>query len=518
MKRQYASILPLSHGGTNMKIALLSVTDKRDIAAFAARLDQLGYVLVSTGGTLDALAVAGLPVQSVETLTDFPEAFEGRIKTLHPMIHGGILYRRDNPEDQRLKAALDIPAIDLVCVNLYAFEDAVAQGRPFQEVMEAIDIGGPTLIRGAAKNHAHVTVVTDPDDYKMVADLLEEDALTEEVRRSLAAKAFRLVARYDLAISSYFHPDEETGLLLVKEKDLPYGENPHQKASLYRKEGSAAGLLDFRQLQGKALSYNNYNDAYAAMELLADFRDEPGFCGAIKHGTLCSAAIGATALEAYEKTFIGDPLSIFGGIVAFRGIVDRETAIELNKTFLEIILAPAYTREAREILKKKENLRVLEYSSLSFSRKEMLRDLDGKMLIQERDLEEHRVLDVVTEKEPSLQEMEDLLFANRIVKNMKSNAIVLVRDQAVLALSGGQTARIFALKSALLNHQGKDCQGAVMASDAFFPFPDTVETAGESGVTAIIQPGGSRNDEASIRRCNELGMSMVFTGRRHFKH
>ena len=504
--------------GAIMKLALLSVTDKRGLVGFAARLQQLGYGLISTGGTLDALTAAGIQAQSVESLTNYPEAFDGRVKTLHPAIHGGILYRRDNPDDLQIKNELDIPSIDLVCVNLYAFKDTVAKGQPFQTVMEAIDIGGPTLIRGAAKNHAHVTVVTDPDDYNLVADLLEQEALTAEVRRSLAGKAFRLIADYDLAISSYFHPGEEAGLLLVKEKDLPYGENPHQRAALYRKEGVTAGLLDFRQLQGKALSYNNYNDAYAAMELLADFRDEPGFCGAIKHGTLCSAAVGATALEAYEKTYAGDPLSIFGGIVAFRGIVDRETAEELSKTFLEIILAPAYTKEAQDILKRKVNLRVLEYAALTFSSPQMIRDLDGKMLIQERDLEEHSTLDVVTDKEPSLQEMEDLLFANRIAKNMKSNAIVLVRDQAVLALSGGQTARIFALKSALLNHQGKDFKGAVMASDAFFPFPDTVDSAGEAGVAAIIQPGGSRNDGASISRCNELGISMVFTGRRHFKH
>lgn len=501
-----------------MKLALLSVTDKTGIIAFAQGLVTLDFELVSTGGTYAALRDAGIKVRTVESLTGYPEILDGRVKTLNPKIHGGILFRRKDPIHLNTVKENGIFPIDLVCVNLYEFEKTLKRTTIEEDILESIDIGGPTLIRAGAKNFQDVLVVTDPQDYSQVLLHLKENSLDLEYRRTMAGIAFQRIAQYDLAISNYFNPEQEFDLVLEKKVDLSYGENPHQKASLYRKKGLVQSIVDWEQLQGKAMSYNNYNDAYAAMELLSDFKEELGFCGAIKHGTLCGAAIGKTSKEAYCKTVEVDPISIFGGIVAFRGVVDENTALELVKTFLEVVVAPEYTKEALLVLKQKSNLRLLQYSHLEFGQNETIKDLDGCYTIQSRDCELYDKLENVTEKSPTAGEMEDLLFGNKLVKNLKSNGIVLVRDKEVLALCGGQTARVFALQDALLNHQGKDFTGAIMASDAFFPFSDTIEAAGMVGLTSVIQPGGSKNDQVSIDRCNALGMSMVITGRRHFKH
>ena len=504
-----------------MKRALISVTDKTGIVEFAGELRNLGYQLISTGGTYRKLVEGGLEVTSIESFTGFDEILDGRVKTLNPKIHGGILYKRGNHEHRKTVLEQEIESIDLVCVNLYQFEAAVARTDEEEEIIEEIDIGGPTLVRAAAKNFEDVAIVTSPADYGRIISLLKADALGRAERKELAAKAFAMIAAYDLAISRWFNGREEVAaadaLVLEQVKELSYGENPHQKAWLCRKKGSES-LMDLEQLGGKEMSYNNYNDSYGAMEVLRDFRDVPYFCAGIKHATICCAAVGESSADAYRKSYRNDPVSIFGGIVAFTGEVDGETAEELVKIFLEIIIAPSYTGEALEILRSKKNLRILRYSSLDFGTNRSMRDLDGHVLVQERDDALVGELKTATVREATPRELEDLLFALKIVKNIKSNAIVIARDQEVLALCGGQTARIFAVKDALLNYAGKDFAGAVLASDAFFPFPDSVEAAFAAGITAVIQPGGSRNDQVSIDFCDGQGMAMVLSGRRHFKH
>ena len=499
-----------------MKKALISVTDKTGVAEFAGELAELGYQLLSTGGTYRTLVESGLQVTSIEDYTGFGEILDGRVKTLNPKIHGGILYKRNNHEHQATVLEKEIESIDLVCVNLYRFEAAVARTGDEEEIIEEIDIGGPTLVRAAAKNFEDVVVVTSPADYGRVAGLLREDRMDRTERKALAAKAFSMIAAYDRSISAWFNDGEEV-LVLEKAGSLSYGENPHQRGWLYRKQGST-GIMDLEQLGGKAMSYNNYNDAYGAMEVLSDFRDEPFFCAGVKHATLCSAAAGTSSADAWRKTRDGDPVSIFGGIVAFTGTVDLETAQELIPIFLEIVIAPSFEEEALALLRTKKNLRLLRYKSLDFGQSRTYRDLDGHMLVQERDRELVKDPKAATRSVPTDREMEDLLFAMKIVKNIKSNAIVIARDRQVLALCGGQTARIFALKDALLNYAGKDFRGAVLASDAFFPFRDSAEAAHGAGIRCIIQPGGSRNDQESIDYCDEQGMAMVLSGLRHFKH
>lgn len=502
-----------------MKRALISVTDKTGIVEFARGLKALGYLLISTGGTYRKLVEGGLEVTSIESFTGFDEILDGRVKTLNPKIHGGILYKRGNDLHRKTILEQEIESIDLVCVNHYQFEAAVARTVDEEEIIEEIDIGGPTLVRAAAKNFEDVAIVTSPGDYRRILGLLKADALDRVERKKLAAKAFALISAYDRAISDWFNGGDEgtESLILEQVKELSYGENPHQKAWLYRKQGSAS-LMDLEQLGGKEMSYNNYNDSYGALEVLRDFRDEAFFCAGIKHATICCAAAGESSADAYRKSYRNDPVSIFGGIVAFTGGVDAETAEELVKIFLEIVIAPSYSEEALEILRSKKNLRILRYGSLEFGSARSMRDLDGHVLVQERDGELVGELKAATVREATPKEMEDLLFALKIVKNIKSNAIVVARDREVLALCGGQTARIFAMKDALVNYAGKDFKGAVMASDAFFPFRDSVEAAGEVGISAVIQPGGSRNDQESIDYCNQVGMAMVLSGLRHFKH
>ena len=500
-----------------MKYALLSVTDKRGVEGLARGLVGQGYQILSTGGTHKALDDLGITAMRVEDLTGFPEAFGGRVKSLHPKIHGGILYQRDRQDDVEFTERTGIPDIQLVCVNLYRFEESVKQEKSDEEIIEEIDIGGPALIRSASKNFKDVIILTDPEDYGWVLRDLEDDGgLDVEARRLLACKAWKTIAAYDEAISRYFNGESE-GISGILEEALPYGENPHQAGSL-RKSQNGDSIMNLDLLSGKPMSYNNYNDAYAAMELLVDMKDEAFFCGAIKHGTLCGAASAENSFASFQKTYSNDPISIFGGVVAFNHEVGTEVATALHELFLEIIIAPSYTEEAVGILSKKKSLRILRYKNLEFASPFSYRDLDGYLLKQERDLRSTGTIKVVTKRVPTIREMVDMEFAMKIVKNIKSNGIVLVRNKEVLALGGGQTARIFALKDALLNHKGKDFQGTVLASDAFLPFSDVVETASTVGVEAIIQPGGSRNDQESINACDCLKMSMVFSELRHFKH
>lgn len=498
-----------------MKRAVLSVTNKYGIVDFAKGLIENGYEIISTGGTYKVLEKQEIPVINIEDVTKFPEILDGRVKTLNPYIHGGILYRRDKSTDVATVDKLGISSIDLVCVNLYEFKKAIDNNLNEEDIIEEIDIGGPTLIRAAAKNFKDVIVVTDINDYNEVVSKLSEDKIDYSYKKKLAGKAFKIIADYDNNISSYFNEDYEY-LTLKKVRDLSYGENPHQNAFLYRKE-DMSGLMDFNKLWGKDMSYNNYSDTYAALELLIDFKDEKYFSASIKHSSVCGAATGINELDSYIKCFKSDSVAVFGGILAFNYKVTKEVAEMINKIFIEIVVAPAYDKEAFNILSSKKNIRLLEYKSLEYGNEYQLKDLDNLVIKQERDRELHSELEFVTENKPNEKEIEDLIFANKIVKNIKSNGIAIVRDKMLLGVSGGQTARVYALKSAIKNSLN-DLEDSVLASDAFFPFNDSIEFAKEHGIKVIIQPGGSRNDSSLIDFCNESGLKMIFTKRRHFKH
>jgi phosphoribosylaminoimidazolecarboxamide formyltransferase / IMP cyclohydrolase len=499
-----------------MKFALLSVTDKTGISEFARNLEKHGYQILSTGGTYKVLKEQNINVMTVESITGSKEILDGRVKTLNPIIHGGILYKRDNKDHQDTINEMGISSIDLVCVNLYEFEKAVKGGLENDSIIEEIDIGGPTMIRAAAKNYKDVIIVTDFKDYDLLIEKLDNDSVDINFRKFLAGKAFSLIADYDKAISNYFNPASET-INLEYMKDLSYGENPHQKASIFRKNKNPS-LMDMEQLNGKSMSYNNYNDVFAAMEILHDFKDENYFAVAIKHGTICSAAAGDSTLDSYLRSYKNDPVSIFGGIVAFNNKVDSNTAAEINKIFLEIVIAPEYDLDAIEILKSKKNLRIMKYNDLNYSEKFSYKDLDGYILKQSRDLELIKDMEVATKTKPDKEMLDDMIFGMKIVKNIKSNGIAIVKNKEVLAVCGGQTARVFAIQDALLNYMDKDYNGAILASDAFFPFKDSVELAHKAGITGVVQPGGSKNDQDSIDYCNENSLPMVMTGIRHFKH
>lgn len=499
-----------------MKLALLSVTDKTGIIEFAKGLESSGFQVVSTGGTYKILKENDINVITVESITGSKEILNGRVKTLNPMIHGGILYKRNNTSHQDTINELGIRSIDLVCVNLYEFERAVDCGLEEDMIIEEIDIGGPTMIRAAAKNFKDVLIVTDKDDYDLVLEKLKKQSVDDDFKKYLAGKAFNIIAKYDQAISNYFNPENKV-INLDFIKDLSYGENPHQQASLYKK-GNASSLMDMEQLNGKEMSYNNYNDVFAALEILRDFKEEEYFCVAIKHGTICCASAGNSILDAYLRSYKNDPISIFGGIVAFNRKIDLSTAKELNNIFLEIIIAPEYDLDALQTLRNKKNLRVMKYKNLEYSDKFSYKDLDGYFLKQSRDLDLIKNIEVATQAKPSQKMLEDMLFGMKIVKNIKSNGIAIVKNKEVIAVCGGQTARVFAIQDALLNYKDKDYNGAILASDAFFPFKDSVELAHKAGITGIVQPGGSRNDQDSIDYCDKNSLPMVLTGIRHFKH
>lgn len=509
-----------------IKRALISVSDKNGIVALATELNMLGVEILSTGGTAKLLRDENIPVKDVSEVTGFAECLDGRVKTLHPVVHGGILAIRDNKEHMETLNTLGITPIDLVVINLYPFKETIQrEGVSLEEAIENIDIGGPTMLRSAAKNYRDVTVVTDPRDYLQVIKEIQQLGETSlETRYKLALKVFQHTSHYDTLIANYLSGDlmqelpEVLTLTFEKQQDLRYGENPHQKACFYREVGRQRGsLVEGKQLQGKELSFNNINDANGALALLKEF-EEPTVV-AVKHTNPCGVATGETIFEAYCKAFEADPLSIFGGIVAANETIDEATAEKMSDIFLEVIIAPAFTEGALAVFSKKKNLRLIELQDIKYKK---MRDYDikkvmGGLLLQQQDdilLEDTRI---VTKRQPSEAEIKDMIFGLKIVKHVKSNAVVIVKNQQTLAVGPGQTSRIWALQNAIGNCR-HDLEGSILASDAFFPFSDCVEEASKSGITAIIQPGGSVKDEDSIKACDEAGVSMVFSGVRHFKH
>ncbi|BDG28888.1 bifunctional phosphoribosylaminoimidazolecarboxamide formyltransferase/IMP cyclohydrolase [Thermus thermophilus] len=494
--------------------ALLSVADKRGIVDFARGLLELGFRLLATGGTYRALREAGLPVTYISDFTGFPEILEGRVKTLHPKVHAALLARPDQEEELK---ALGLERIGVLAVNLYPFRETVARGASFAEALEQIDIGGPAMLRAAAKNHQAVLPVCDPEDYPRVLEALKAGP-SPDFRRELARKAFAHTAAYDAAIAEWLSGEkfpEEKLLALRREASLRYGENPHQEAALYRVVGERGPLLEAQVLQGKAMSFNNYLDAEAAWNLVSEFA-EPA-CVAVKHQNPCGVALGETPLEAYRKAHAADPVSIFGGIVALNRPVDGATAEAMAEVFLEVVLAPSFSPEARAVLARKKNLRLLQVPFLAQGVYLDLRRLRGGVLLQDADTEDPVALKVVTQRAPTPEEWPDLLFAWKVVKHVRSNAIVVAKGGMTLGIGVGQTNRLAAARHAL-EAAGERARGAVLASDAFFPFDDVVRLAASYGVAAIIQPGGSVRDQDSIRAAEEAGIAMVFTGVRHFRH
>ncbi|MEG1431703.1 bifunctional phosphoribosylaminoimidazolecarboxamide formyltransferase/IMP cyclohydrolase [Eubacterium sp.] len=508
--------------------ALISVSDKTGIVEFAQKLVAQGWDILSTGGTARALREAEVPVRDVSEITGFPECLDGRVKTLHPLVHGGILNIRGNEEHQKQCQKLGIENIDLLVINLYPFKNTMMkEGVAFEDCIENIDIGGPTMLRSAAKNFNDVTVVVDPADYATVLSEIEDEGYTTyQTRYNLALKVFETTAAYDTMISDYLRGHVEKALLVEdkvtftyeKVQDLRYGENPHQKAAFYKEIGKNVGTLTSAlQLQGKELSYNNINDTNGALEVLKEYQDEPTIV-AVKHANPCGVASDATIADAYRKAYEADPTSIFGGIVASNREIDADTARQMVEIFLEVIVAPGFTDEAKAILSAKENLRLLVLEDIlhnepGYETKKVM----GGLLVQERDTQGYEKLEVVTDRAPSDAEMADLLFAWKAVKNTKSNAITLAKDKCLVANGPGQVNRIWPMESCV-EHGGESCKGAVMASDAFFPFDDVVKAAAAAGITAIIQPGGAGRDADSIAVCNDNNIAMVFTGMRHFKH
>lgn len=511
--------------------AFLSVSDKTGLIPFAEGLVECGFELVSTGGTEKALKQAGVPVTNVSEITGFPECLDGRVKTLHPMVHAGILAMRDNPAHMDQIHALGVVPIDVVCVNLYPFKQTMLKpGVTFEECIENIDIGGPSMLRAAAKNHKDVAVVVDAADYQTVLNELKESGeVCYQTKLALCLKVFEHTAAYDAMIADYLRRQTKAGLpdqftmTYEKVQDMRYGENPHQKATFFKEvDASPATLPMAKQLNGKELSYNNINDTNGALELLREFRKDKEHVAVVgvKHANPCGVALAKTTAEAYVKAYEADPVSLFGGIVVTNGEVDEAAAKEMTKIFLEIIVAPSYTPQALEVLCKKKNLRVLELPGICDELPETMYDMKkvmGGLLVQEFNRGEIGELSVPTKRKPTEKEMEDLLFAWKLVKHTKSNAITIAKDNVSCGIGPGQVNRIWAAQQAI-EHAGERVKGAVMASDAFFPFDDCVKAAGEAGITAIIQPGGSIRDEDSIKACDEMGIAMVFTGMRHFKH
>src|SRR5512138_488268 len=520
--------------------ALLSVSDKTGLVPFAKRLAAANVEILSTGGTQRALADAGLRVVSVGDYTQAPEILGGRVKTLHPRVHGGILYRRGLAADEADVKARDIPPIDLVVVNLYPFREAVAAGKAFWECVEEIDIGGPAMVRSAAKNSAHVGVVVDPADYEKVASEIEASGtLSDETRLALMRKAFAHTAAYDASISEYLtaretpaaKPARFPGTLAAvytKVQDLRYGENPHQAGAFYRaaREPEEPTVAFAKILQGKELSYNNLLDLQAALAAVEEW-DETA-CVVIKHNTPCGVAVASTPAEAFARARACDPVSAFGGIVALNRPVDAAAAKELTDLFLECVIAPSYDEAARAALAAKKNLRLLESPRLGQPRSSWkrrpedtreLRSITGGLLVMDRDLGTvHREdLKVMTKRAPTEQEWKDLLFAWKVVKHVKSNAIVFAKADQTVAIGGGQTSRVESVKTAVMK-AALDVRGSSVGSDAFFPFKDGVEEIIKAGATAIIQPGGSMRDAEVIAAADKAGIAMVATGMRHFRH
>ncbi len=542
-----------SRGISRIQRAILSVTDKTGLVDFARQLAGLGIEVISTGGTAKLLRDSGIAVKDISELTGFPEMLDGRVKTLHPKVHGGILHRRENPAHVAAVAEHGIQPIDMVVVNLYAFEKTAAKpGVAFEELIENIDIGGPSMIRSAAKNFHDVAVVTSPADYPAIADELARSggALSLETKWRLAQKAFAVTAAYDSAIASTLEriPDvnnfqppaaelrsarqpgaavptrvesfpQTLRLSFQKILDLRYGENPHQKAAMYS-DGSGVGVATARQLQGKELSYNNIVDLQAAWDLAQEF-NEPGFdepfCAIIKHTNPAGAATGKSLAEAYKRALECDPVSAFGGVIGVNRPIDGETAEEMHKLFLEVIAAPAFDEAAKARFASKKNLRLVEVKAAP--QKWVLKNVSGGILLQDNDSRPLQDVDlkVVTQRAPTPEETRALLFAWRVCKHVKSNAIVYARDGQTVGVGAGQMSRVDSAKIGAMKAQ-LPLQGTVAASDAFFPFPDGVEEIAKAGATAIIQPGGSQRDAEVIAAADRLGLAMLFTGVRHFRH
>ncbi|WP_134699690.1 bifunctional phosphoribosylaminoimidazolecarboxamide formyltransferase/IMP cyclohydrolase [Ammoniphilus sp. YIM 78166] len=510
-----------------MTRALISVSDKTGVVELAKELEKLGVEIISTGGTSKLLKEQGIKVTGISEVTGFPEILDGRVKTLHPNIHSGLLAIRDKEEHQKQLEELKIQPIDLVIVNLYPFKETISKADvTYEDAIENIDIGGPTMLRSAAKNHAFVTVVVDAKDYEGVVAEMKAGEVSLETRRRLAAKVFRHTAAYDSLISNYLTeqvgeewPDQYT-VTFEKVQDLRYGENPHQKAGFYRAPLAGKGTLSTaEQLHGKELSYNNINDADAALQLVKEF-SEPAVV-AVKHTNPCGVGTGKTILEAYQKAYESDPVSIFGGIIAANRVIDKDTALLMKELFLEIIMAPGFEEDALEVLKEKKNLRLLKLAENKADEKPALRlsSVQGGLLVQEEDIKQvtEADLQVVTDRKPTPEELEQLLFGWKVVKHVKSNAIVLARDFQTVGVGAGQMNRVGSARIAI-EQAGDKAKGSILASDAFFPMPDTIEEAAKAGVTAIIQPGGSIRDKESIEEANKHGIAMVLTGVRHFKH
>ncbi len=506
------------------KRALVSVTNKEGIIDFVSELIKLDFEIVSTGGTLNKLKEAGLECIAIDDVTGFPEILDGRVKTLHPNVHGGLLYRRDLPEHVETVERMNIQPIDLVCVNLYEFEKALAQNKPMEEMIENIDIGGPSMIRSAAKNFKDVLIVTDISDYSKVIEGLKNDTIDFDFRLNLAKKAFSLTGSYDAIISRYFaritNDDfpELLNISLKKKEHLRYGENSHQLAHLYEDSFIQKSALDYTQLHGKEISFNNMNDLYGAVALVREFNDQI-VTVAVKHSTPCGVAIADNGYDSYMKAYLADPQSIFGGIVAVNYKVDKQTALKMNEIFLEIVAAPGFDEEALEILKQKKNIRILKLTHLHVHEaKYDIKYLEGKVLVQDINAEMIKEMKVVTNTQPTVDQMTDMEFGMKVVKYVKSNGICIVKNGVTIAINGGQTSRIWALENAIRNNPDKDFTDTVLASDAFFPFSDCAEVAYNAGIRAIVQPGGSVKDQDSIDYCNENKIPMVFSGYRHFRH
>ncbi|RQD75275.1 MAG: bifunctional phosphoribosylaminoimidazolecarboxamide formyltransferase/IMP cyclohydrolase PurH [Candidatus Syntrophonatronum acetioxidans] len=511
------------------RYALLSVSDKRGVVDFARELSQLGFEILSTGGTARSLEEAGVPVKSVSEVTGFPEILEGRLKTLHPKIHGGILGKREDETHRNQMSEHEISPIDLVVVNLYPFAQTIAkEGVTLEEAIENIDIGGPTMVRAAAKNYLDVGVIVNPARYaEVIKEIKEKGSLSSETKFRLAVEAFTHTAEYDSVISGYLSEQlseenkfKDTYILPYKKaQELRYGENPQQQAAFYREiNPSLSSIAMARQIQGKELSFNNINDTNAAWELVQEFT-EPTVV-AIKHANPCGVGTAPDLHEAYLKAYDSDPVSIFGGIIAVNKKVDLKTAQEILKIFIEVIIAPDYDKEALEAFQAKKDIRVLQAKLEEKERDELdFKKVSGGLLVQELDTVplSKENWKIVTKRKPTERELEDLLFGMRVVKHVKSNAIVLAKNLQTIGVGAGQMNRVGAARIAI-EQAGEKARGSVLASDAFFPFPDTVVEAAKAGVTALVQPGGSLKDEEAIEVANSYDMALLFTGRRYFKH
>jgi len=513
--------------------ALISVSDKTGIVDFAKELVNQGVDIISTGGTYKKLIEEGVKAIEISELTGFPECLDGRVKTLHPIVHAGILAMRSKESHMEQLKSLNIDTIDFVVVNLYPFKQTMLKENVTrEECVENIDIGGPTMLRSAAKNYQDVTVITDPADYeKVLTELKEEGRVSQDTKFYLMQKVFQHTSNYDTMIAKYIKDQrndtsfpQDLTLTYEKVQEMRYGENPHQKGALYKEVGKCEGSLTIaKQLNGKELSFNNINDTNGALELLKEY-DEPTVV-ACKHGNPCGVGSAATIYEAWSKAYNADKVSIFGGIVVVNREVTKQMAEEMVKIFLEVIVAPSFEEEALEILKQKENLRILELPSVTVKQPEEAYDIkkiNGGIIVQTIDSKLIDECQVVTNRKPTEKEMEDLLFTWKIVKYTKSNGIALGKDKQSVGIGPGQVNRIWATKQSVEHAEeliGEGVtKGAVLASDAFFPFDDCVEAAHKAGITAIIQPGGAKRDQDSIDKCNEYGIAMVFTGMRHFRH